>query len=38
LRAKCRRLKNINNIGLIIIDYLQLMSGTSEGKNGNREQ
>src|ERR687889_543604 len=38
LRAKCRRLKNINNIGLIIIDYLQLMSGTSEGKGGNREQ
>jgi replicative DNA helicase len=38
LRAKCRRLKNLNNIGLIIIDYLQLMSGTSEGKGGNREQ
>jgi len=36
LRAKCRRLKNINNIGLIIIDYLQLMSGT--GGNSNREQ
>ena len=30
LRAKCRRLKNMNNIGLIIIDYLQLMSGTGE--------
>jgi replicative DNA helicase len=38
LRAKCRRLKNINNIGMIIIDYLQLMSGTSENRNGNREQ
>src|SRR5215218_3092114 len=39
LRAKCRRLKNLNNIGLIIIDYLQLMSGTGgEGKNSNREQ
>ena len=38
LRAKCRRLKNINNVGLIIIDYLQLMSGTSENRNGNREQ
>jgi replicative DNA helicase len=36
LRAKCRRLKNNNNIGLIIIDYLQLMSGT--GSNSNREQ
>jgi len=38
LRAKCRRLKNKHNIGLIIIDYLQLMSGTNENKNGNREQ
>lgn len=37
LRAKCRRLKSINNIGLIIIDYLQLMSGTGE-RNSNREQ
>ncbi len=38
LRAKCRRLKNKHNIGLIIIDYLQLMSGTSENRNSNREQ
>ncbi|HEU0111585.1 MAG TPA: replicative DNA helicase [Flavisolibacter sp.] len=38
LRAKCRRLKNANNIGLIIIDYLQLMSGTGDGRNSNREQ
>lgn len=38
LRAKCRRLKNKDNIGLIIIDYLQLMSGTSDNRNGNREQ
>jgi replicative DNA helicase len=38
LRAKCRRLKNINNVGLIIIDYLQLMSGTGDNRNGNREQ
>jgi replicative DNA helicase len=38
LRAKCRRLKNKHNIGLIIIDYLQLMSGAGEGKNTNREQ
>lgn len=37
LRAKCRRLKNKHNIGLIIIDYLQLMSGGG-GKNQNREQ
>ncbi|MBN8688068.1 MAG: replicative DNA helicase [Chitinophagales bacterium] len=38
LRAKCRRLKTRNNIGLVIIDYLQLMSGTGEGKQTNREQ
>src|SRR6186713_36030 len=38
LRAKCRRLKNASNIGLIIIDYLQLMSGTGENRNSNREQ
>ncbi|MBS1761111.1 MAG: replicative DNA helicase [Bacteroidetes bacterium] len=38
LRAKCRRLKSKHNIGLIIIDYLQLMSGTSENRNSNREQ
>jgi replicative DNA helicase len=38
LRAKCRRLKNKNNVGLIIIDYLQLMSGAGDNKNGNREQ
>jgi replicative DNA helicase len=38
LRAKCRRLKNKHNIGFIIIDYLQLMSGASEGKSTNREQ
>ncbi len=40
LRAKCRRLKMQHNIDLIIIDYLQLMTGTSENNRGggNREQ
>jgi replicative DNA helicase len=38
LRAKCRRLKNKHNIGFVIIDYLQLMSGTGENRQGNREQ
>lgn len=38
LRAKCRRLKSKHDIGLIIIDYLQLMTGGGEGKNSNREQ
>ena len=38
LRAKCRRLKNKHHVGCIIIDYLQLMSGAGDNKNGNREQ
>ncbi len=37
LRAKCRRLVKQFHIGIIIIDYLQLMSGPPELK-GNREQ
>ena len=37
LRAKCRRLSRQHDIDVIIIDYLQLMSGTQETK-GNREQ
>ena len=37
LRAKCRRLKAQHNVELIIIDYLQLMTGGGENK-GNREQ
>jgi len=38
LRAKCRRLKNKHNIGLVLIDYLQLMSGSGDNRNTNREQ
>lgn len=38
LRAKCRRMKLQYNIQLIIIDYLQLMSGGGEAGKGNREQ
>ena len=38
LRAKCRRLKMQHDIQLIIIDYLQLMSGGSDNQRGNREQ
>jgi len=37
LRAKCRRLKAQHDIQLVVIDYLQLMSGDSSTK-GNREQ
>ena len=36
-RAKARRLVNKHNVGLIIIDYLQLMSGVGNG-GANREQ
>ncbi|HEX6915043.1 MAG TPA: replicative DNA helicase [Chitinophagaceae bacterium] len=36
-RAKARRLVNKHNVGLIIIDYLQLMSGSGD-RNSNREQ
>lgn len=36
-RAKCRRLKAQHNVGVIVIDYLQLMTGPTETK-GNREQ
>lgn len=38
LRAKCRRLKMQHDIQMIVIDYLQLMSGSAGGKNTNREQ
>ncbi len=37
-RAKCRRLKAQYDIQMIIVDYLQLMHGKGDGKNGNREQ
>lgn len=37
IRAKCRRLKKENGLGLILIDYLQLIHG--RGKSGeNRQQ
>lgn len=39
LRAKCRRLKMQHDIQLVIIDYLQLMTGSADaGRGGNREQ
>jgi replicative DNA helicase len=37
LRAKCRRLKAQHSVELVIVDYLQLMSGGGETR-GNREQ
>ncbi|GFI62084.1 replicative DNA helicase [Clostridiales bacterium] len=36
IRAKCRRLKLEKGLGLVVIDYLQLMSGN--GRNDSRQQ
>lgn len=38
IRAKARRLQMEHGLGLIIIDYLQLMSGHSRSSDGNRVQ
>lgn len=37
IRAKCRKLKLEKNIGLVVIDYLQLVQGTGK-KGASREQ
>lgn len=37
IRSKCRRLKQENGLGMIIIDYLQLIQG-SENSKENRQQ
>ena len=37
IRAKCRKLKLEKNIGLVVIDYLQLIQGTNK-RGGTREQ
>ncbi len=38
LRSKCRRLKAMYNIEMIVVDYLQLMRSDVDAKSGNREQ
>ncbi len=38
LRAKCRRLKAEHDIKLVVVDYLQLMHGTTNSRSSNREQ
>ena len=38
LRARARRLKRLHDINLIIIDYLQLMSSSSNSRNDGRVQ
>lgn len=37
VRSKCRKLKLENNLGLVIIDYLQLMSGTKHAESRQQE-
>lgn len=37
IRAKCRRLKLEKNLGMVIIDYLQLMQGRSKSENRQQE-
>ena len=38
IRAKCRKMKLEKNIGLVVIDYLQLVQGSSSKRAGSREQ
>ena len=38
IRARCRKLKLEKDIGLVIIDYLQLVQGSSKRALGSREQ
>ncbi len=38
LRSQARKLKRVENIGVLIIDYLQLMTAQTNNKTGNREQ
>ena len=38
LRTRARRLKRQQGLGLIIVDYLQLMQGSSRSRNENRVQ
>jgi len=38
LRARARRLKRVHNLGVLVIDYLQLVRGSSPNPQGNRVQ
>jgi replicative DNA helicase len=38
LRGKCRRLKRAHELELVIVDYLQLMTGPQRGRESNRQQ
>ncbi|WP_313892719.1 replicative DNA helicase [Psychrobacillus sp.] len=38
IRSKCRRLQQEHGLGMIMIDYLQLIQGSSSGGQANRQQ
>ena len=38
IRTKCRKLKMEKDIGLVVIDYLQLIAGSNRRSGGSREQ
>jgi replicative DNA helicase len=38
MMSKCRQLKLDNRLGLVVVDYLQLMSGNSGSRNDSRQQ
>jgi replicative DNA helicase len=38
LRTRARRLKRRHGIGLVVVDYLQLLSGSGKANDGNRVQ
>ncbi len=38
LRSKCRKFKLENNLGLVIIDYLQLMTGGGKGSESRQQE
>jgi replicative DNA helicase len=37
IRAKCRRLKRASDLGLVVVDYLQLMQGPTRSDNRQQE-
>jgi replicative DNA helicase len=38
IRSHCRRVQRRHGLGLVVIDYLQLMGGETTGRNDNRQQ
>jgi replicative DNA helicase len=38
IRSHCRRVQRQHGLGLVVIDYLQLMGGEGGGRNDNRQQ